>query len=247
MRNSQGNLRVFRTFLPDGLSFSFRMVVSSLSTNQGLLSNDPPWKDDLGLALKRGQRTTARYLSLATLGSGSPHAPDPLAPVPRVRTVVFRGWLWSTTCALTFITDARSDKMAHMGACEACWYFEKQREQFRIAGTLQAVGGAEEDAKLLKARAAAWRQLNGEAREQFYASAPGRPLGDTPACGSSADSHLDDDDPADTFGLLILWPTQVDQLRLARRQHGGERSPQRRWVHSLVDASAKWQTVEVVP
>ena len=98
-----------------------------VSTNQGLLSKNPPWKDDLNLALKKGQRTTARYLSLATLGSGSPDAPDPLAPVPRVRTVVFRGWLWSTTCALTFITDARSDKMAHMGACDCTRYYQWQQ------------------------------------------------------------------------------------------------------------------------
>ena len=101
-------------------------------------SGRPAWQHDIGSALKRASRDpTAKYLQLGTVSRELR---------PRVRTVVFRGWLWDT-CTLTFVTDLRSakaDEIAHSAHGEACWYFAKARDQFRIEGSLALVSAAEE-------------------------------------------------------------------------------------------------------
>ena len=52
---------------------------------------------------------------------------------PACRTVVFRGFVEKSE-QLTFVTDARSEKVGELGrqaACELCWYLPGTREQFR--------------------------------------------------------------------------------------------------------------------
>ena len=85
-------------------------------------------------ALKRNRgNAAARYCQLATVrGDGR----------PACRTVVFRGFLGGPedtaedASRLTFVTDARSEKVGELGqqpACELCWYLPGTREQFRWA------------------------------------------------------------------------------------------------------------------
>ena len=130
-----------------------------------------------------------------------------------MRTVVFRGWLWDT-CTLTFVTDLRSakaDEIAHSAHGEACWYFAKARDQFRIEGSLALVSATEADAKLARARTAAWTNLSDGAREQFFWPTPGAPVaeqgGAEPGDGTAA--------PIDPRGFAAL----TDRERLSRRRH----------------------------
>eukprot|EP00955_Chlamydomonas_euryale_P037859 350905-Chlamydomonas_euryale.AAC.10 len=203
----------------------------------------PAWQHDLSCALKRSSRSpAAKYIQLATVTP---------AGLPAVRTVVFRGWLWSTQ-TLAMITDARATKLADIAAqprAEVAWYLEKTREQFRVRGCVRVVGPGEEDAKLLRARQAVWHNLSDGAKAQMYWPEPGAPVvggggggggGDSSGDGHGSDGgggsdHGDEAAAAgeesyvsDNFRLLLLRPDFVDQLRLSR--------PQKRWLHKLEPA-----------
>ncbi|MEL6814600.1 MAG: pyridoxamine 5'-phosphate oxidase family protein [Cyanobacteria bacterium J06598_3] len=92
-----------------------------------------PWRSPLSRALHRNRaQPFARYLQLATV------RPD---GTPANRTIVFRGFLANTN-RLMFICDRRSEKTHHTHqnpAAEACWYFTKTREQFRLSGQLTLI------------------------------------------------------------------------------------------------------------
>ena len=220
----------------------------AVAASGSLVANTrPAWQHDIGSALKRASREpTAKYLQLGTVSSDLR---------PRVRTVVFRGWLWDTT-TLTMVTDLRSSKceeIAHSPHAEACWYLAKARDQFRIEGSLALVGASEPDEKLARARKAAWTNLSDGAREQFFWPTPGAPLAaDVGADEGSTAAPIDPRDlaaagekpepppPSPHFALLLLKPERVDQLRLSR--------PQRRWLHEPDAASPTgWTASEVNP
>ena len=191
---------------------------------------------DASIARSRKVRG-GNYVQLATVGpDGKPHC----------RTVVFRGFVEPGTAsasaesveaaepaasaaavtsapkrgrALKMITDARSEKVkevAHSPACEMVWWFGKSNEQYRIAGALQLVGAAEQDAELQSARKQQWGQLRDTAREQFYWHHPGRPYegaADVPESGRDQETGKVLPVP-DSFLLVLLWPEQVRYLRL---------------------------------
>ncbi len=131
-----------------------------------------PWRSPLARALHRNRsKPHSRYLQLATV---TPQG------YPANRTVVFRGFLDNSDC-LKFITDLRSGKITqlqHQPHAEACWYFTKTREQFRLAGTVQIVTETDSDSSLQLARKITWQNISDAARSQFAWSYPGKPLDD---------------------------------------------------------------------
>jgi len=177
----------------------------------------PPWKAALSRALHRNRsQVQSRYLQLATVRETGQ---------PANRTVVFRGFR-ADHHQLQFVTDTRSDKIgqiAHQPWGEACWYFWKTREQFRLLGDLTLVGVDSAAPPLVKARQQMWQQLSDSARQQFVWPAPGQPRADAAAFSSSPPSA---ENPVDWFCLLLLDPLQVDHLELR-----GE--PQNRQIYRL--------------
>ena len=191
---------------------------------------------DTSIARSRKVRG-GNYVQLATVGAdGKPHCrtvvfrgfiepesatatveaaepADPVAPASTVTSAPHRGR------ALKMITDARSEKVkevAHSPACEMVWWFGKSNEQYRISGTLQLVGAAEQDEQLQSARKQQWGQLRDTAREQFYWHHPGRPyegVADVPENGRDQETGRVLPVP-DSFLLVLLWPEQVRYLRL---------------------------------
>jgi len=87
-----------------------------------------PWRSPLSSALHKNRSLPyARYFQLATVRANG-H--------PANRTVVFRGFLEDTD-QLKIITDSRSQKVDQIDQHswgEACGYFPKTREKFRLAG-----------------------------------------------------------------------------------------------------------------
>jgi pyridoxamine 5'-phosphate oxidase len=187
----------------------------------------PPWRSPLSRALHRNRSLPqARYLQLATID---------LQGYPRNRTLVFRGWL-EPDSRLQMVTDCRSTKAAEIaqqpqGAI--CWYFPKTREQFRLSGSLclidsQSLLGQVE-------RQQAWQQLSNKAQQQFSWLPPGMALQNSELLAPASMEQLQ---PSDNFGLLLLSPTDVDHLELR-----GE--PQHRWSYSLV--AGEWLQLAVNP
>lgn len=188
-----------------------------------------PWRSPLARALHRNRSLVyARYFQLATIRVDGR---------PANRTVVFRGFLDNTN-QLKIITDARSEKAEQIDQTadsEACWYFPKTREQFRLFGSLILVRETCPDAQLLEARTRSWQELSDAARIQFAWSHPGKPRDDTGFNPPPPDPTV----PLSHFCLLLLEPTYVDHLELRG-------DPQNRSIYSFSDSSG-WSIQAVNP
>ena len=190
-----------------------------------------PWRSPLARALHLSRsQPQARYLQLATI---SPQG------FPTNRTVVFRGFFEDTN-QLKIITDSRSEKIAHLTYfpwAEACWYFSKTREQFRLKCQVTIVKSTDTEKNLTKERILTWQSLSDAARWQFAWAHPGKPRGENI---SDVDSDaISNTEPLDNFYLLLLNPQQVDYLKLR-----GE--PQNRYLYELTEENM-WKTTEVNP
>lgn len=139
----------------------------------------PRWLAALEGSIKRNRsERSASWAQLATV------RPDGR---PAVRTVVHRGVLTDLGPApvLSFVTDARSDKVAQVAAqpaVELAWYFPVTREQWRVGGVMAVVTaggvvGAPEPSwgadALEGARRAAWERMSDAGRAQFAWPTPG--------------------------------------------------------------------------
>jgi pyridoxamine 5'-phosphate oxidase len=191
------------------------------------MSSLPPWRSPLSRALHRNRSSPdSRYVQLATIDTHQR---------PSNRTIVFRGF-HDPDSQLQFVTDIRSSKAQHIAQnpwSEACWYFSKTREQFRIAGQLQLITAHSLD--LQPARRQAWQQLSSGSREQFAWPLPAAPRAPDPQAFAVAPPDLDQ--PLPNFGLLLLVPITVDHLELR-----GE--PQNRWRYHWDD---EWSITSINP
>lgn len=118
------------------------------------------------------------WVQLATVRNGR----------PAVRTVVHRGIVndsWVGQPCLTFVTDARSEKVKQINSnhfAEVAWYFAITREQWRISGSLAIVTATAHvgfsdpswtPEALQNARRAAWLRMSDAGRAQFAWPSPG--------------------------------------------------------------------------
>ena len=169
---------------------------------------------------------TVRFAQLATVDrKGNPYN----------RTVVIRAFR-SERSELQFVTDARSQKVAHLRAnsrVALCWYLTSARQQFRFRGAVTLVDVAHPSSQ--DARRSAWATLSDRTRQQFYWPAPGtRPVDESPKVDVSPGRAL-----PDTFVLLRFYPDFVDHLVLAS-------TPHRRTFYRLDDAG-HWHRQPVNP
>lgn len=189
-----------------------------------------PWRSPLSRALHLNRsQPYSRYLQLATIT---------IDGRPANRTVVFRGFLDDTN-QLQIVTDSRSEKIAQIEQqpwTEACWYFTKTREQFRLLGKLTVVGVDYSDESLQKARRLVWQSLSDGARSQFAWPTPGQLRDESSAFSNS---QLSSSEPLANFCLLLLDSERVEHLELR-----GE--PQNRWKYSL-DESQGWLVEQINP
>ncbi|WP_392345980.1 pyridoxamine 5'-phosphate oxidase family protein [Parasynechococcus sp.] len=97
----------------------------------------PPWRPLLRAAMQQeGRSVAARWVQLATTGRDG---------APRVRTLVFRGWVGADQ--LELFSDQRSEKvmeLANDGASELCWLFPKARQQYRLRGKVKLITATEQ-------------------------------------------------------------------------------------------------------
>ncbi|MEM6500525.1 MAG: Npun_F5749 family FMN-dependent PPOX-type flavoprotein [Cyanobacteria bacterium P01_C01_bin.89] len=169
-----------------------------------------PWRSPLSRALHRNRSLAyARYFQLATVRADG---------APANRTVVFRGFSdrLDMSNSLKIITDHRSEKIAQCAGdqrAEACWYFPKTREQFRLLGTIATVTNQESSEEGGgRERVTTWQNLSDGARLQFAWPQPGdRRAEDENAFTPEPPNPKA---PPETFVLLYLIVKQVDWLNL---------------------------------
>ena len=192
----------------------------------------PPWRSSIARALHRNRSLpNARYLQLATIASDLR---------PHNRSLVFRGWL-EPTSQLQLVTDLRSSKAINLLAgaspwAEACWYFPKTREQFRLLGTLELVTPEDANSSYSKARQQAWQQMSDAGRIQFDWGTPGADRTADPQAFNPP--QPDPLQPSANFGLLLLSVETVTHLELR-----GE--PQNCYSYKLVNQ--EWEMRSINP
>ncbi|MBD2308182.1 pyridoxamine 5'-phosphate oxidase family protein [Chroococcidiopsis sp. FACHB-1243] len=189
-----------------------------------------PWRSPLARALHLNRSLPyARYLQLATVRINGR---------PANRTVVFRGFLENSD-RLKFVSDTRSEKFAQIEAqpwAEACWYFPKTREQFRITGTLKAIASDCPDPELQQACIVSWQELSDSARLQFAWAHPELRAADDAFKPPAPSAEV----PLPHFCLLLLEPVQVDRLELRG-------DPQNRTIYTWLEGDRAWSTQAVNP
>lgn len=214
------------------LSLSTSLSDSSAELLTYLDAELAPWRSPLSRALHRNRaQAFCRFLQLATVRADG---------TPANRTVVFRGFLEGSN-VLMFICDRRSEKTSQAQQnphAEACWYFTKTREQFRLSGQLAVVTADTVEPTLAQARQQLWQRISDNARLQFAWPHPKSPREeDADFSPPAPDSQA----PLSTFCLLLLHPHSVDQLSLR-----GE--PQDRTIYRRGDeADEKWTVSDVNP
>jgi pyridoxamine 5'-phosphate oxidase len=186
----------------------------------------PPWRSIISGSLHRNRSLPAsRYLQLATINQQNR---------PANRTVVFRGWR-DPESQLQFVTDGRSAKateISHNPWGEACWYFSKTREQFRITGELLLIDLLSPSYQ--SERQAAWDKMSEASKAQFYWPQPGAARTEDELAEAIITAE-----PAADFCLLLLSPTMVDRLELRG-------NPQSRSRYCLL-ADRQWSISSINP
>ncbi len=182
--------------------------LSSTEGSPSALDTDlAPWRSLLSRALHRNRAAPfCKFLQLATVRSDN---------TPANRTVVFRGFLESSN-QLMFICDRRSEKpeqLQHNPNAEACWYFTKTREQFRLSGQLTLITADSTDSalSLAQVRQRLWQNISDSARLQF---AWPHPKAERTEASNFDPPAPDAQTPLPDFCLLLLDPRSVDYLSL---------------------------------
>ena len=180
--------------------------MSAMSGGRPELPGEMPWRERIvGSIAKSRKIRGGNYVQLASVDD---------AGLPRVRTVVFRGF--APDGSLKIITDARSQKVQQSKQVEVCWWFSQSSEQYRFAGDITYIDedGSADDVALRKQQ---WGNLSDKAREQFFWAHPPAETFDAapeavPAGGRDAEGKVL---PApDVFLLGLVAPDAVDYLRL---------------------------------
>jgi len=230
-----------------------------------------PWVEALNKAIHLGGTKNRRLIKANKYFQLATTAPDGR---PHCRTIVFRGFHKGCTkysdCAMTFITDSRTEKIADLKAnrhAELCCWISGANTQFRIAGEMSVLKATDNDSDPQdeKIRAEFWERLPRHTTAFCTGGDPGKPLNSQEEGGgeqkepeaaskgqqghvpSSSSVELSSSDvaPHKNFAVLVLEPTYVDQLRL-----GGN---QARWKYTLVSEEAEggggphWKTEKCVP
>tara|TARA_Y100001978_G_scaffold188102_1_gene189244 strand:- start:62 stop:610 length:549 start_codon:yes stop_codon:yes gene_type:complete len=176
----------------------------------------PLWRQRLKASQsKEGKQASNRWIQLANVSKNNQ---------PRVRTVVFRGWLDNST--MLIYTDKRSEKYIDLEAnnnIEVLWLFFKSKSQYRFKGKVYEL----EDNDYY------WDNLSERSKDQWFWSTPGKRI-DQKNTISTIDNTLS---KPNNFSVLKIKIHEVDLLKLEKPLH-------KRYIWSEND---NWKCVEINP
>ena len=116
----------------------------------------PNWRQELSSSQKKeGKIASNRWIQIGTINQNNE---------PRLRTVVFRGWLKENL--MLIFTDRRSEKVkeiSHNNNVEVLWLLIKSKSQFRFKGHANIVN---DDLEY-------WNKLNKKSKSSWFWPSPG--------------------------------------------------------------------------
>ena len=176
----------------------------------------PLWRQRLKASQsKEGKLASNRWIQLATVSKYNQ---------PRVRTVVFRGWLDNST--MMIYTDKRSEKYIDIESnnnIEVLWLFFKTKSQYRFKGKVYEL---EDNDKY-------WDNLFDRSKDQWFWPSPGKEI-DKKDNPSSLDNTLL---KPSNFSVLKIKINEVDLLKLEKPLH-------KRFIWKAIN---EWRCIEVNP
>ena len=176
----------------------------------------PLWRQRLKASQsKEGNLASNRWIQLANVSENNQ---------PRVRTVVFRGWLDNST--MLIYTDKRSEKyedLKNNDNIEVLWLFFRTKSQYRFKGRISE----------LKDNDKYWDNLFNRSKDQWFWPSPGKVI------DQKNDISLIDNKLAkpNNFSVLKIKINEVDLLKLEKPLH-------KRYIWKKID---KWKCIEVNP
>ena len=180
-------------------------------------NNLPIWRQELKSARKKeGKIPSSKWIQLATVNSQN---------MPRLRTVVFRGWEQGST--MIFFTDKRSEKIEHLqhnSNAEILWFFFKSKTQFRFKGTIDE----------LIENGNYWDKLSNTSKSTWFWDHPGRESNPETKSYELKKNNLY---KPNNFLVLQLHVQSVDMLKLEHPIH-----KRYSW-----EKANKWKKVELNP
>ena len=176
----------------------------------------PLWRQRLKSAQsKEGKLASNRWIQLANISKNNQ---------PRVRTVVFRGWLDDST--MLIYTDKRSEKYVDLESnnnIEILWLFFKTKSQYRFKGKVYELDDNDKY----------WDNLFDRSKDQWFWPSPGKKI-DQNNTISSIDNKLL---KPNNFAVLKININEVDLLKLEKPLH-------KRFIWKKID---NWRCIEVNP
>ncbi len=176
----------------------------------------PPWRQTLKASQsKEGKLSSNRWIQLANVSNNK---------YPRVRTVVFRGWLEAST--MLIYTDKRSEKFVDFETnnnVEVLWLFFKTKSQYRFKGEIYEL---EDNDKY-------WNNLFERSKVSWFWPTPGSKI-DKKNNISSFNNILA---KPKNFSVLRININEVDILKLENPVH-------KRWIWKN---NNDWDYIEVYP
>ena len=176
----------------------------------------PLWRQRLKASQsKEGKLASNRWIQIANVSKNNQ---------PRVRTVVFRGWLDNTT--MLIYTDKRSEKYTDLESnknIEVLWLFFKTKSQYRFKGKVYEL----EDNDIY------WDNLLDRSKNQWFWPHPGKRIIEKNTI-SLIDNSLS---KPNNFSVLKIKINEVDLLKLEQPFH-------KRYIWKEID---NWKCIEVNP
>ncbi len=176
----------------------------------------PLWRQRLKAShSKEGKLASNRWIQLANVSKNNQ---------PRVRTVVFRGWLDNST--MLIYTDKRSEKYIDLESnnnIEVLWLFFKTKSQYRFKGKVYELDDNDKY----------WDNLLDRSKDQWFWPSPGKKI-DNNNTISSIDNRLL---KPNNFSVLKININEVDLLKLEKPLH-------KRYIWKKTD---NWRCTEVNP
>ena len=176
----------------------------------------PTWRQSLKASQsKEGKLISNRWIQLANISKNNQ---------PRVRTVVFRGWVGPST--MLIYTDKRSEKFKDLeinNDIEILWLFFKSKTQYRFKGKSYKVDNDK----------CYWENLSNKSKIPWYWPTPGEEIDKKKTFSFSNDTLS----KPSNFSVLRIEINEVDLLKLEKPVH-------KRYVWK---SNNNWKTVEVYP
>jgi len=176
----------------------------------------PSWRQRLKASQsKEGKLASNRWIQLANVSKNNQ---------PRVRTVVFRGWLDNST--MLIYTDKRSEKYIDLESnnnIEVLWLFYKTKTQYRFKGKVYELDDNDKY----------WDNLLDRSKDQWFWPYPRKKIGQNNTKSSINNTLL----KPNNFSVLKIIINEVDLLKLEKPLH-------KRFIWKKID---NWTCVEVNP